>query len=323
MLSACAKRNTAHQEDDWLILERTLPVVGNTLDIKIDENYIYVAQDQGGFSLIRRNDYHQTWYTTFKAADGSQTTMGRVKRITAVPERNKILYNEVANTDRITIVDTSNPDTLRYLYEITGGTGGIKDFDSFSLPVPQGIYIMSIAYCSGGSFKYDYYDGNIFNTNQYYVSPPGDASGFALTEEYIFVTSGQRGLFIYDRSDRHLLSELVLPGEAQKIVLLGNTAFIASRQSGMNIVSVANPSAPVLLATYKTSNFATAVDVSGSKAAISAGNSGVYLFDIGNPSSPKLLQRLTSCGYANSAKFMGTKLVVGTRDNGVQIYKVK
>ena len=51
LLSSCAKRNTEYQEEDWLTLRNVLPIVGNPLDIKIDDNYIYVAQDQGGSNL--------------------------------------------------------------------------------------------------------------------------------------------------------------------------------------------------------------------------------------------------------------------------------
>ncbi|HPV65045.1 MAG TPA: hypothetical protein PK515_06685, partial [Candidatus Cloacimonas sp.] len=70
MLSSCAKRNTEYQEEDWLTLERALPIVGNPLDIKIDDNYIYVAQDQGGISRINRSNYQVNWITEFWASDG-------------------------------------------------------------------------------------------------------------------------------------------------------------------------------------------------------------------------------------------------------------
>jgi len=323
LLSACAKRNTTYQDDEWLSLEKELPIVGNPLDITIDNNYVYVAQDQGGISLFRRTDYYQTWFTQLNAADGSQANLGRIKKISVVPELNRMFIIETMNTDRITIVNTSNPDTLHYVFEVIGGTSGIKDLDSYATPEATAPYTMAYTYSSGNTFKYDRYDGSILNPNYYTITLPATISGFKITDNYILFAAEQRGLYIYNRSDRTLLGQITLPGEAQKVVVTGSIAYVASRQGGLCIVDFTDPTAPVLIANYDTSNFATAVDVSGNKAAISAGSSGVYLFDVSNPNTPTLLQHLTSCGYVNTAKFMDDKLVVGTRDQGILVYKVK
>lgn len=321
-LSSCAKRNTAYQEEEWLSLERQLPVVGNTLDFTLDDNNIYAALDQGGIAMFNRANYQQTWITKLNSADGSQTNLGRIKRVAVVPQFNRMFFIETNNTDRITIVNTANSDTLLYIMEVIGGTGGVKDLGADVIPNPSDFYTMSYAYCSAGSFKFDRYDGNILNVNSYTVTP-GVASGFAITDNYLLVSAEQRGLFIYNKANQQLLSELALPGEAQKVKVSGNIAYVPSRQAGLNIVTFANPSAPAILATYKTSGYATNVDVSGSKIAVSSGNGGVYLFDVSDPSNPKLLQNLTSCGYANTVKFMGDRLLVGSRDQGILVYKVK
>lgn len=324
-LSSCAKRNTAYQDDERLTLERQIPVVGNPLDIKIDNSYIYVAQDQGGISVIRRSDYMQNWLTNLIAGDGSITSLGRIKRISVVPEHNRMFFNEISANDRIVIVDTSDPDTLKYVMEITGGTGGIKDLDSFAIPNPTGIFNMEIGYCSAGSFRYDIYEGTILNVNKYSVTPMGAASGFALDADYIYVTAEQCGLYIYDRAGQPnptLVGNIVLPGEAQKVVVAGDLAFVAGRQSGLQIVDVSNPAQPELIGSYATSGYATSLAVHNNKVAISAHGSGVYLIDVTDPHNPSLMQHLTSCGYVNTVKFMDDKLVVGARDQGILIYKV-
>lgn len=323
-LVSCAKRNTAYQEDEHLILDRQLQVVGNPLDFTLDNDFIYVALDQGGIARIDRSSYQQTWITKFWAADGSLTNLGRIKRIAVIPEFNRMFYIETNATDRISIVNTTNPDSLRYIMEVLGGTSGVKDLDAYPIPNASDLYTMAYAYCSAGSFRYDRYDGNVLNSNVFSVSP-GVASGFALTDNLILVSAEQRGLFIYDRNSTNhpLLSELPLPGEAQKVRYSGTVAYIPSRQAGLNIVSFADPSAPVLLSTMNTSGYATQVDVTGNKVAVSSGSGGVYLYDVTNPSAPLLLQHLTSCGYSSSVKFMGDKLLVGTRDQGILIYKVQ
>ena len=322
-LSSCAKRNTAYNEDEHLTLQRQIPIVGNPLDIKIDASYFYVAQDQGGISIFRRNDYHQTWITKLNAADGSQTYMGKIKKIAVVPEQNRMFFIETTATDRIVIADTSDPDTLVYKFEIIGGTSGIKDLNAEIIPNPTGIYKMMIGYCSGTSFKYDRYDGNVFNSNDFSITVPATASGYTMNSTHIFITAEQRGLLIYDRDYQAFVGEIVVPGEAQKVVLSGDLAFVTCRQEGLSIINIANPAAPVLLATYNTVGYATALDVSGSKVAVSSTSGGIYLFDVSNPASPVLLQRLTSCGYVNSVKFLGdNQLVVGSRDQGILIYGI-
>lgn len=323
MTLSCAKRNTEYQAETWLTLEREIPVVGNALDIHVDDNTIYVAQDQGGISIIRRSDYSSKWYTTLTATDGSQAPLGRIKRISAVPEYNRLFLNEVSATDRIVILNTSDPDTLVYMFDIIGGTSGIKDLDATAMAVPDGMFTMNIGYCYADGFKYDKYDGSILSTPAYSVAPPATATGFDLTDDLILVTAGQRGLFIYDRANQQYISELALPGEAQKVVVAGTLALIPSRQAGLCVVDIADPAHPELKSTYKTSGYATTADFNGDKVAVSAGGGGIYLLDVSDPASPTLLENITNCGYTNSVQFSGDKLVAATRDQGVLIYKLR
>ena len=325
LLSSCAKRNTEYQEEEWLTLRNAIPVVGNPLDIKIDDNYIYVAQDQGGISRISKTDYHLQWITEFWAEDGSEKVLGRIKKVAVVPEHNFMFLVDTEKTDAIRVIDTTDEDSLIYKMDFIGGTSSIKDLDAFAItPIPfsHGTYKMACNYCAAGSFKYDYYDGTIFNANAFTISP-GAAAGFKLTDNYIYIAAEQLGLYIYDRNDRHLVGNIHLSGEAQKVELSGNIAYVAGRQSGLHIVDVSNPASPVLLFTFDTTGYATTLAVSGNKLALSSGAGGIYLFDISNPSKPQLLQHLTSCGYTNTVKFMNDKLVVGARDQGILIYEIK
>ena len=325
VISSCAKRNTEYQEEEWLTLKYALPVVGNPLDIKIDENYIYVAQDQGGMSRINRSNYQIRWITEFWAADGSEKILGRIKKVAVVPEHNFMFLVDTEATDAIRVINTSDPDSLVYMLDFIGGTSNIKDLDGFAItPVPfsQGTYKMVCAYCAAGSFKYDYYDGTIFNSNVFTISP-GAAAGFKLSANYIYIAAEQLGLYIYDRNDHHPVGNIHLSGEAQKVELSDNIAYVASRQCGLQVVDVSNPASPVLLSTFDTTGYATALAVSGNKLALSSGGGGIYLFDVSIPSKPQLLQHLTSCGYTNTVKFMDNKLVVGARDQGILIYEIK
>ena len=324
-LSGCAKRNTAYQEDEQLTLVKQIPLVGDLLDFCFDDDHIYTAQDQGGISVIRKSDYHAKWYTVITAADGSTYDLARVPRMDVVGEFHRLFMVETGSPDKLIIMDTTNPDSLIWTFSPIGGTQNIQDLD-FQPTVPSGsVYPITGGYIANSTFyftKYKPADGLI---NQFNITPPPPftTNGFAMTDTHIFIASQQRGLLVYNKTNQQLVSEFAVPGSALKVKIVGNYAFLASRQGGLNIVNIANLAAPVLLASFATPNFTTAIDVSGNRAAISSGSGGVYLFDISNVNQPVLLQRLTSCGYANTAKFMDGKLVVASRDKGLLIYNIR
>lgn len=323
MLAGCAKRNTAYQEEEWLSLEKQIPVVGDPLDISFDDGYIYVALDQGGISTIRRDNYHAKWYTHIKAADGSTYNMLRIKRVDAVNEQNKLFANEFGDTHKFIILKTDQPDTLLWEGITIGNTRNITDMNFDTISETGTNYTIEGGYCAGGSVYFSHYNDELGLVNEYNITTSAEPTGLFIKGNYMYVAVQQRGLAIYNRTTQQLEKELPLPGSALKVTILGDYAFVASRQGGLNIVNVANPATPVLVGSYATSNFTTAVDATTGKAAICSGSGGVYLFNISNPNQPVLLERLTSCGYANAVKFMNGKLIVAARDQGVLVYNIK
>lgn len=322
ILVACAKRNTEYQPNEAVTLVKQIPVVGNPLDLSHDDSSIYVALDQGGIAVINRNNYNQKWFTNLFAEDGSEVILGRIKKASALPQYHRLFIYEIEGTNEITILDTSNPDSLVYKFHIAGGTSSIRDMDSYPLDTPNENYLMAVGYSSGAEFKYDLYDGNHMNQNQFRISTPATASGFFLTPDKVYIACEQRGLLIYDRAGLQLLGELAVPGEALKVKVEGNYAFIASRQAGLNVVDVSNPSAPVRVSGFDTTGYANSIDISGNLAAVSSGSGGVYIFDITHPESFFLVQQLNTIGYTNNARFVGDKLVVAARDQGLLIYEI-
>lgn len=323
MVAGCAKRNTAYQDDAWLSLEKQIPIVGDPLDICFDDSYIYVAQDQGGVSTIRRDNYHAKWYTYIKAGDGSTYTLQRIRKIDTVGELKRLFINEIGETDRFIILNTDQADTLLWAGNAIGNTQGIQDLNFNAITETGTGYTIDGGYCAGGKMYYTRYNDELGFVNEFNITPPAAANGFFIKDNYIYIAAQQRGLAIYNRATQQLVKEFALPGSALKVTIMGNYAFVASRQGGLNIVNVQNPLAPVLMGSYATANFTTAVDVSSGKAAICAGSGGIYLFDINNPSQPVLLERLTSCGYANTVKFMNGKLIVAARDQGILVYNIR
>lgn len=322
LFAGCAKRNTAYQDGSVLSLERQIPIVGNALDLSFDDNHIFVAQDQGGISIINKSNYATRWLTSISATDGSNVTLYKMRKIAVVGQYNRMFLNETDGTDKIHIIDISDLDTLRVIDAITGATTDVQDLMCNPIANPTDGNIIEVSYCAGRNLHHGRYNGQLWLGSAFSIYPPATATGMDMNATHVFVSAQQRGLFIYTRDTQQMVSAIAVPGEAQKVKVVGNYAYIASRQGGFHIVDVSNPAAPVLKGGYNTTGYATTVDVSGNLAVVSSGSGGVYVFDISNPNAPKLLERLTSAGYTNNAKFNNGRLIVASRDNGVLVYTI-
>ncbi|HRY84385.1 MAG TPA: hypothetical protein P5533_07105 [Candidatus Cloacimonadota bacterium] len=323
IIMGCAKRSTAWQNPDKLELLRQIPIVGNPMDIDVEGNNVYIAQDQGGFSIVNLSDYSQKWYTSIKSSDGSVVDMIKIRKISAVGARNFLFINETDGTDLIRIVDISNPDSLKVVDAITGATQDISDMHFFNLATPQGSYIIETTYTSGRNVYYGRYNGTLWLGQDYTIVPPASASGAAMDTNCLYVADQQHGLVIYNRANQQKLGQIVLPGEAQKVKVSGNYAYVASRQGGLHVVDISDPVHPVKTYSYDTTGYASAVDVAEGYLAVSSGSGGVYLFSLSSPAQPKFLQQLTECGYTNTVRIHNGKLIVGARDMGVMIYDIE
>lgn len=323
IIGGCAKRSTAWQDNDVLEFVRQIPIVGNPMDIDIDGTKAYIAQDQGGFSIVNLSDYSQKWYTSIKSNDGSVVDMIKIRKISVVGERNFLFINETDGTDLIRIVDISDPDTLKVVDAITGATQDISDMHFFNLPTPQGSYIVETVYTSGRNVYYGRYNGTLWLGQDYTVVPPASASGAAIDASYLYVADQQHGLVIYNRTNQQKVGQIVLPGEAQKVKVSGNYAYVAGRQGGVHVVDVSDPANPVKTYTYDTTGYASALDVADGYLAVSSGLGGIYLFNLSSPAQPKLEQNLTACGYTNTVRINNGKLIVGARDMGIMIYNIE
>jgi hypothetical protein len=322
ILGGCATRNTAWEEENILTLIKEIPIVGDPLDISFDDENIYIALDQGGISIIDRTDYSQSWLTELSADDNSVVTLYNIRSISVVGEHNRLFFNETYGADNITIVDTQDPDTLKVIDSITGATQDIQDMLVQGIPNPTDDNIIELLYCAGRNVHYGEYNGDLWLGSTFSIYPPVPASGVALSEQYVFVAAEQRGLMIYDRETQELVSEIAVPGEALKVTLAGDYAYIAGRQSGLSAVNISQIEEPVLMGNVETTGYARTVDVWGNLAVVSSGGGGIYLFDISSPGNPRLIQNLSSVGYSNNARFCAGKLIVATRDQGVLIYAI-
>lgn len=322
LFAACAKRNTAWQEQKILNLIREIPVVGNPAEISYKAGKLYIALDQGGMVLVDTNTWQTRWWTQLLPG-GADANLVNIRRASMVPEHNLLFLGEYVASDKVRIVDVSDPDSLRLIDSITGGTDGLNRIHFRAIPNPTDSNIIEGFFGAGRNFHYCRYNGSIYLGTTWTINAPATVSGFDITDQLVVIAAQQRGLVIYNRDNQQHLSEIAVPGEALAVRIAGNYAYVACRQGGFWIVDISNPSTPVLRGGFDTTGYANSVDLSGNLAVVSSGGGGVYVFDITNPDSPVLKENLTSAGYTNHAIFyQDNRVVVSSRDNGVRIYSL-
>lgn len=320
-LSGCARRNPAWQDQDVLSLLKQVQVVGNPVDLAFDADHIFVALDQGGISIIDATNYAQRWWSEVYPPS-ADAMLVNIRNISAVGEHKMLFLGEYVGADKIRIIDYSDPDSLKLIESITGGTDGLQSIAFSAIPNPADNNIVQGFFGAGRNLMYARYNGDLYLGTDYVINTPATAAGMDATANYIYVAAQQRGLVIYDRETKQKISEIALPGEALQVKLVGNYAYVASRQGGLNVVNVGAPTEPLLVKTFDTTGYASSIDVQGSLAAVSSGGGGIYLFDVSAPGNPVLKQNLRSAGYTNNAKFLAGKLVVAARDQGILVYKI-
>ena len=135
VLAGCAKRNPAWQDQDVLTLLKQVQVVGNPVDLSCEEDLIFVAQDQGGMSIIDSGNYSQRWWTEVYPPS-ADAMLVNIRNISAVGEHKLVFLGEYVSSDKIRIIDYSDPDSLKLVESITGGTDGLQSIAFSAIPNP-------------------------------------------------------------------------------------------------------------------------------------------------------------------------------------------
>lgn len=323
----CAQKSSEWTEEHILQLTAAVPVVGNPLDLAIAGTNVYLTEDQGGLSIINLNDYSRKWITSFVSSDGDTIQLVKIRRVSVDLSINRLFINETDGSDEIRVIDISNPDSMLIVDRITGATQDIGDMKFQAITDTGSQFIYEGFFCAGRNVNYGKYGAHISGLPPYFaitlpVNTPATSKGAFLSNQYIYAAAEQRGLLIYSRTGGTLVGELDLPGEAQKVKVVGNYAYLPCRQDGLQIVNISNPASPVKVSSYDTSGYATNVDIWNNYAVVSSGGGGVYLFDITNPANPVLKDNITDCGYTNNVRFYDGKVLVASRDYGLLVYNI-
>jgi hypothetical protein len=106
------------------------------------------------------------------------------------------------------------------------------------------------------------------------------------------------------------------------VQVIGNYAYVADYDSGLQIIDISNPLTPTIKGNYNTSGFATGVQVLGNYAYIADVNSGLQIIDISNPLTPTLKGNYDTSGFATGVQVVGNYAYVADLQGGLKIIDV-
>ena len=119
-----------------------------------------------------------------------------------------------------------------------------------------------------------------------------------------------------------LVSNYDTPGYAFGVKVVGTLAYVADHSSGLRILDVSNPAAPVEVGSYATPGYAFDVEVVGSLAYVADDDYGLRVIDVSGPAAPTEVGYCDTPGGAHSVQIVGSLAYVADGDFGVRILDV-
>ncbi|MFN9177146.1 MAG: DUF4347 domain-containing protein, partial [Dolichospermum sp.] len=109
---------------------------------------------------------------------------------------------------------------------------------------------------------------------------------------------------------------------ARGVQVVGNYAYVADSDSGLQIIDISNPSTPTLKGNYNTSGAAFGVQVVSNYAYVADVYSGLQMIDISNPTTPTLKGNYDTSGWAYGVQVVGNYAYVADYFSGLQIIDI-
>ena len=309
VIAGCAKLNEPTAKAQILTLEYLYPSEGYAMDTFVTDEYVYIAEDQAGFSIHDRNA--DTLITRFYG------DIENARLIQAVEEDSTLFVYDVYGSPAAIMVydirDYNNPQTKP---NITGQTGGIEDFTCYLSASGE----TQVIWTHENKIRYGTYNDIWMGSFSYNL--PNAVKGFDYDSTYYYIAGDERGVYVLDRETGEFVANIDTPGKARSVKLHNNFLYIVAREAGLQVIDVSDPQEPILVYQYDTSGYAQGIDAYGNYLAVASGGGGIYLFDIYNPARPEYKDRIDNqiIGYTYDVVVKGTTLFVATRFGVYRIF---
>ena len=112
------------------------------------------------------------------------------------------------------------------------------------------------------------------------------------------------------------------PARPRSVAVVDDLAYVASDPSGLSVLDVSNPAAPIELGAIDTPGQANGVAVAGEMAYVADGYAGLRAIDVSNPAAPRELGAVGNPGYANDVAVVGGFAYVAAQLSGLRVIDV-
>ena len=318
LLSACASE--ANKLPTMKVIQ-SYPLMGDPVDFDVSGNTIFVAEDLVGFSVLNKKSGQ-----LLHRVDNLDIRYVKLTRFYS-PSNILFVVDRTQQHRVLTYKYLESSNTLNQIASDTGSTWAIRDIQFEEIPNDSEKFHTYWGFYQSGEnfFRKAVYDIQQNSLSGSRVSIPNHVYTTVISDNYLFLAMGQRGLYILNKSNMNYISECDTPVDARDIVVKNNFVYVADNHNQLQIIDITDIQNPVLLeSNISLDGNITSLDISGNLLAIGSTTGGVMLLDISNPAVPQFRDRLSfsEIGYLNKLKFSGNELYIASRDRGILRIKI-
>lgn len=325
IITNCAKANdpvSVSEEDSCLQLENIFETVGFARDLDIQNNKLFIAEDEAGFSIYDLNNNNLISRFHNKKWD--------YIRLIAVYDTLVFVWNQYGEYDGIRYLSIKNLDNI---FEIDGYSGTTTKLTNLTVSPnsddDNGFCELSWnsdeIYCYRANYSEDPDFGAITVNGGKKYTDHFPIYGFDYENNYHFLSAGQLGVKIMKEENEGLVevSTLNTQGESIDVVKQGGFLYTVNQEEGVTVADVANLLSPKIITNLQTTGYAQNLDVKDNILAVASGGGGLYLYDISDKNCIKLLENIddSQIGYTYKVKLVDDKVYAATK-KGVYCYKI-
>ncbi len=338
LLVACAEAGDPFSDGHKaLVWNQNIGINGYAQDLKTNDQYLFVAEDRAGVSVIDRNTLERTWITSLANSTGSQELIDN-NNIAYDAEHKILAFTESDEADQVIFASIEDIENPYYVGYTLGGVSAVSELRVKSVEeiipnqVGQAVPIFEYTLASGSYLKkgsYGYYyipemEPDYLNLGfSMDINVENRVNGFDEDDLFYYVASGQRGFKIIQKADTTIVDVNTL-GDAQKLSVVGDYLYVACRQEGLFVYDIKNRMAPNTEPIYhkSVSGIAVDIDYDGDYLGLACSSGGVYLFNISDPAEPVYLDKDDShYSHAYCVDVKDNRVYVGGRDM-VAVYSI-
>lgn len=269
------------------VVVSTLAVPGYAQDVKVKDTIAYVAQGEGGLSIVNVADRAHPRMLSI-CQDGVKGYSYKI----ALKDSTAYL---AAGGFHVNTINVGNP--CAPLFVVNQGTRSTLDLAVFGtwLIASTGEYGLQVGDLGDVTPGYVDFKSTIAN--------PGYAHGMAITADTsLLLASGEMGLTVFNlrdidevlgfyRDDKRYDAWIDLPGYAVDVTTMGNqpVAFVACGTAGVQIVNFADTGNVRIIGSYATGGYAKEVVYQNNRLYVTTELRGLQILGVENPAAPRLI----------------------------------